>query len=417
MDGSFFSICYRRRARIRWLCNALKMSRLMDVKRLETMVDEKIGRLVRRRGELDEDSIAQIGENLILAKVAKRYIEKRIRPYKPKAAKGSPTRALKADFPDLGFSFEDSLGPVYKEKNFRLKTNPSILIPGFLPDGNEAFFLLRKCFLKFGSLYYLNYQTHGFFKESIFCQLFDTIYDINHRQLRSAGKKNTPFLVCTSFGCHIVISFLRWLREKGLADRLDLEGIVIISPVLTHEDVVDPTATRQKTLVGRAVSNLINVDENDPEAVRAAIKKAKSIMLKMFTSGRDLMNFESKDLIPIIAIEDDVLDVFRKEIEEDDSYFRRYLELEREPPLATEHLTDIPTLVLLAEGEMDVLVPGSPTYATLNDPEALRTIFPNGELQIVRSNSSRRKVTHSDLIFQADRFAEHLDLWLSRITK
>lgn len=417
MDESYFAICCRRRAKVRWLSKALKVSRFIDVDNLADTVNEKLARIEKRRGKLDEALIAQIGENLILAKVAKRYIERRIKPYDPKVSRRSPTHRVIRSFPSVGFDFHQSKGPVFKEKNYRLKNHPSVLFPGFMPDGNEAFFLLRKCFLKFGSVYYFNYQTRHFYKETILCQMYDTIMEINNRNIKNAGQKRTPFLVATSFGCHILINFLRWLRQHNLEDTLSIKGIVMISPVVTAADVIDPTLTRQKTLVGRAVKHLIDADQENPEEIRAAMQKAKSIMLKMFTSGRDLMQFESKDLIPIFAIEDDVLDVFRKEIEEDDGYFRRFLELRDEPELEESFLTAIPTLVLMAEGEMDVLAPESPTYKTLANIEALQKIFPNGTVELVRSKSDTRKVTHSDLIFQADRFAEHLDYWLSRITK
>jgi hypothetical protein len=168
--------------------------------------------------------------------------------------------------------------------------------------------------------------------------------------------------------------------------------------------------------VGRAVDHLCKADEDDLAARSKAMQKAKNILMKMFTSGRDMMQFDSKDLIPVFAIEDEVLDVFRKEIEDDDGYFLRFVELKRENPLQTTFLSSIPTLVLLAEGESDVLTPNSPSFEVLSDIHKLRAIFPNGCVETVRSLSDKRKVTHSDLIFQADRFVEHLDHWLNRIT-
>ncbi len=418
MEQSYFDICYRRRAKVRWICKALQFSRFLELEKMRHLIDEKIARIERRRGDLDEAAIAQIGENLLLAKIAKRYIENRIRPYQPKPGKNSPTPAFITQFPEaeLGFDYASSLSPIYKEKHYRLRTNPSILFPGFLPDGNEAFFLLRKCFLKFGSVYYFNYQTRCFYKETIFHQIYDTIVAINNRDLKNAGQKSQPFLVATSFGCHILVNFLRWLQEKDLISKVSIAGIVIISPVISQDDVVDPELDRQKSLVGRAVAHLCSADESDGAAIRAAMQKAKSILMKMFTSGRDLMKFEQKDLIPIFAIEDDVLSVFRKEIDEDDGYFHRFMELKHQPPLKESFLSALPTLVLLAESEFDVLTPNAPSYLILSDILRLRKIFPNGTVEIVRSLSDARKVTHSDLIFQADRFAEHLDHWLRRTT-
>ncbi len=418
MEQSYFDICYKRRAKVRWICKALQISRFLEIDKLRHLIDEKIARIERRRGDLDETAIATIGENLLLAKIAKRYTDNSIRPFHPKPGRNSPTPEFIEQFPEekLGYPYQASLSPIYKEKHFRLGTNPSILFPGFLPDGNEAFFRLRKCFLQFGSVYYFNYQTRCFFKETIFHQIYDTIVAINNRDIKNVGQRCKPFLVATSFGCHILINFLRWLQEKDLMSKVSIAGLVIISPVISQDDVVDPTLDRQKSLVGRAVAHLCSADESDPVAVRQSMQKAKSILMKMFTSGRDLMKFESKDLIPIFAIEDDVLSVFTKELDEDDGYFHRFMELKHEQSLTENFLSPLPTLVLLAESEFDVLTPNSPSYSILSDIQRLRKVFPNGTVEIVRSQSESRKVTHSDLIFQADRFAEHLDHWLRRTT-
>jgi len=139
MEECYFDICYRRNAKVRWICKILKFSRFLNVDSLRGLINEKVARIARRRGELDEDSVAQIGENLILAKIARRYIEKKTKPYQPRLTKKSPTPEFRENFPDIGFSFENSCGPIYKEKHYRLRTNPSILFPGFMPDGNEAF--------------------------------------------------------------------------------------------------------------------------------------------------------------------------------------------------------------------------------------------------------------------------------------
>ena len=414
MERTYFDLCYSRNAKIRWVCKFLKYTGFLEIDTMRGIVDEKLARIEKRRGQLDEDSVSQIAENLIWAKIVKRYLDRRLKPFMPKIGKDSPTLAFAENFPRSEFTYEMSSLTIYKEKHYRLRTNPSILFPGFLPDGNEAFFLLRKCFLKFGSVYYLNYPTKHFLKETIFHQVFDLIVQINNRKLKNAGKKCSPFLVGTSFGCHIIIKFVEWLKQNNLLDRLDIRGLILISPVLCQEDLVDPQLARQKTLVGRAFSHLMEVDESDPEAVRNAIQKAKSIFLKMFTSGRDLMKFEAKDLIPIFAIEDDVLGVFEKGLDEDDGYFLRFVELKKEGPMAQEFLTRIPTLVLFAEGEGDVLTPASPTFAAFSDIKQLQAIFPNGSVEFVYSKTTERKVTHSDLVFQANRFFEHLEPWLSR---
>lgn len=391
-----------------------RVSRLVGAKELRRDIDEKVGRIARRKGNLDDQTVDLIVENLLLAKLNKRLMDFRIKTYDPSIRKDSPTHTLKPELGRRGYTYEMSSCPIYKEKHYRLKNHPSILVPGFVPDGNEAFFLLRKLFLKYGSVYYLNYPTKSFDRSVMFHQLYDLIADINHRKFKNAGQKGAPFLVGTSFGCSMILSFIRWLKANGLRSELDIQGVVLISPVLCLEDVVDPEATRQKTLVGRAIAHLFEIDENDPEAVEKAMKKAKNIFLKMFTSGRDMLNFTSKDLIPVFAIEDHVLSIFENDIGIESGFFNRYLDLKNEPPLEESYLTSAPTLVLFAEGEKDVLADNSPTLKTLADIERLRQIFPNGSVEFVYSKDQGRKVTHSDLIFQAERFAEHLEPWLER---
>ena len=416
MNANYFDLSYKRSFRIRWITKFLKYSGFIELGELQALINEKIARIEKRRGELTEETVSRIIENLLMAKIAKRYLDRRIRLFKPKVRKDSPTPAFRRNgFHDLPYDFESSCGSIFKEQHYRLRKNPSILMPGFLPDGNEAFYRLRRCFLKFGSVYCVNYPTRNFHKETIFHQLYDTIREINNPKLKNAGQGSEPFLVGTSFGCHMIMSFMGWLRRNGLDDKVRIRGVVLISPVLSLEDLVDPALERQRTLVGRAVSHMVSADSNDAEGIRKAMQKAKSIMVKMFTSGRDLMNFESKDLIPVFAIEDEVLSVFRQTADVDDGYFNRFLEMKLENPLPTTYFSSLPTLVLFAEGEGDVMAPHSPTFTCFSDINQLQRIFPNGSVEFVYSKSKTRKVTHSDLIFQADRFTEHLEPWLNRI--
>jgi len=408
----YFQSVYQRNAKVRWLCKFFNITGFLKVEEIRRGVNAKVARMEKRKGALPDEAIAVIIENLIWAEMARKYREKKVKPYSPKVAKDSPTLEFLSRFDDLPFSFEDSAPSIFREKYFKSKKNPSILMPGFLPEGNEAFFLVRDLFLKFGSVYYMNYPTKLFYKQTVFHYLYDMIRHINMRRLRHGGQGRMPFLVGASFGAHMIVTFLRWLRERNLLDDLQIQGIVLVSPVVCLEDLVDPTTERQRTLMGRCVAHMLEVDAADPANIVKQMQKAKSIMVKMFTSGRDMMNFESKRLIPIFAIEDDVLNVFKQSDEDDVGYYYRFIEIRDEPPLS-EFLTDLPTLVLFAEEERDVMAPQSPTLNTLSDVNRLREIFPNGSVEFVYSKTTR-KVTHSDLIFQSERFKDHLGPWLSR---
>ncbi|CAM2064978.1 hypothetical protein SCOR_06355 [Sulfidibacter corallicola] len=416
MDKDYFEIGSRLNGKVRWYLKFVKLSRFFEIDELAHQVNVKVARIDKRRGPLSDDAISQIVENLAVAKIARTHLARKLKTYQPKPQPDSPSIPLRNQLESQGTSFDTVACSIFKEKHYRMRSNPAILFPGFVPDGNEAFYLLRKVFLKYGSAYYVNYPGKHFHKEAVYHQIFDMVRDINNRKIKNVGKKGMPFLIGTSFGCSVIVNFMRWLHETELIHHVDIRGLVLISPVLCLDDVVDTTSKRQKTLVGRAISHLTEVDQNDPEAVAKAMQKARSIFQKMFTSGRDLLNFTSKDLIPVFAIEDEVLAIFNQDHDSSSGYFHRYLDLKDLTPPQPGYLSNLPTLVLFAEGEADVLAPSSPTFTTFSDIGQLSSIFPNGQVEFVYSKDSNRRVTHSDLIFQADRFTEHLDPWLERLT-
>jgi hypothetical protein len=391
--------------RLRWLSQAVRLSRLLRLEELIPQFNEKVSRLQKRRPDLDPETRALIVENLMRAKILRRLRTWRTHHYEP-----APAPARQAAFSSL--VQPEQRCSIVREKNFRLGRFPAILVPGFIPDGNEAFFLLRRSFLKHGPVFYLNYPPHHFDKQVVFSQLYDVIADLNRRRLKSAGTKPKPFLVGTSFGCRMLVSFLAWLRENGLTDELSIRGLILLSPVLCLEDIVDPAEERQKTLVGRAVAHLCQVQPDDHQGIDQAMARARSIFSKMFNSGRDNLRFAERDQLSVLAIEDEVLRIFDPEFTPNQGIFKRYLGLKNEESLKDEFLTDLPTLVLFAEGETDVLTANSPTQRQLMDPQRLQAIFPNGHVEVVYSLDQQRRVTHSDLIFQAERYLAHIKPWL-----
>ncbi|CAM2005246.1 hypothetical protein [Acanthopleuribacter pedis] len=416
MDKDYFQIGENLNPKVRWYLKFVKLSRFFKIKEVAEQINAKVGRIDNRRGPLDDDAISQIVENLVVAKIARTHLSRKIKRFKLKGRANPRLHELRRDIESTSRPFDELACAIYKEKHYRMRNNPALLFPGFVPDGNEAFYLLRKAFLKYGSAYYINYPARRFHKEVVFHQILDLILDINNRKIKHVGKKGSPFLIGTSFGCSVIVNFLRWLNETGNIDRVQIRGVALISPVLCLDDVVDSATKRQKTLVGRAISNLVGIDPNDPEAVAQAMKKARAIFQKMFVSGRDFLNFTSKDLIPVFSIEDEVLAIFEQDIGSDSGYFHRYLDLKDLEPLTNSYLSNVPTMVLFAEGEGDVMAPNSPTLKSFSDINTLKTIFPDGKVEFVYSKDPSRKVTHSDLIFQAERFIEHLDPWLEGLT-
>lgn len=318
MRRDYFKEAYEADQGIRLMTVAVRVSRVLDLGTLRHELNERLARLEDRK-PINPEAVAQIAKNYLKAKIAKRIRSWRIKPYTPKVNKESPTNRFRETLIDQGQQFAYTLSSIYRER--AMGRSPSILIPGFIPDGNEAFFLLRKSFLNYGPVFYFNYPNQHFNKETLFHQIYDLVRDQNSRTIKSVGQKTAPLLIGTSFGCRIIISFLAWLQDLNLAATVDIRGLVLLSPVLCLDDVLELGADKQKTLVGRAVAPLYDVDPNDSDAVEAAMKKARNIFTKMFQSGAKHLSYEEKENIPILAIEEDVLRIFDENFSPDSGFF------------------------------------------------------------------------------------------------
>jgi hypothetical protein len=65
----------------------------------------------------------------------------------------------------------------------------------------------------------------------------------------------------------------------------------------------------------------------------------------------------------------------------------------------------------LAEDEENLLVPGSPTLAMLNHPEAKNALFPRGVLRKVISRTPGDAVAHASLIFHHHCYNPLIKAW------
>jgi len=145
------------KAKLRWLVRALKLSRFQDMHGLYQRVEEKIERAVKRKGELTQDDICLIFENVLWAKLFRRLQVWKLKSFSPT----NPTQPINGHD-------QASFCTIFKEHHYRMKTNPAILLPGFVPEGNEAFYLLRHSFLKYGSAYYINFPRDHYKDEVVF---------------------------------------------------------------------------------------------------------------------------------------------------------------------------------------------------------------------------------------------------------
>ncbi len=74
-----------------------------------------------------------------------------------------------------------------------------------------------------------------------------------------------------------------------------------------------------------------------------------------------------------------------------------------------------PVLTLLAEAEENILVPGSPTIASLRDPRKRSDIFPRGSLVQVVSRNAGDAVNHASLIFHHHCYNPLISAWYDRL--
>jgi len=407
----FVKKALKNRARIRWLVRALKLSRYKNMPGLFSRIEEKIIQTERRKGSLSKEEQYLIVENILWAKLFRRLQKWKVK--KLKMNHSFNAAHIQSDNNHVSRP-QDVYATVFKEKRNRFRTHPAILLPGFVPEGNEAFYLLRHSFLKYGSAYYMNFPKERYHNESLFQQIYDLISQINQPGIHSAGRRQTPFLVGTSFGCAVILNFLKWLKKHDLEQNIEIAGLVFLSPVWCMHDVCIPGRKKQPGLVARAIAPLFELDENDDEQITKAMIKARGIFSRMFKAGQKQLDATMKSRIPVLAIEEEVIDFFNIKDAKLEGYFQRYLCLRNAGVPEGRFVTNLPVLSLIADGERDVLMPESPTLLLHENPDSFNTMFPNGEMHMVRSSDPTRHVTHSDLIFNADCYRRELDPWLKK---
>ena len=74
-----------------------------------------------------------------------------------------------------------------------------------------------------------------------------------------------------------------------------------------------------------------------------------------------------------------------------------------------------PALVLLAEGEEDILVPASPTLAAMKNPDIRSRILSMGRVRTVHSLVSDDPVAHASLIFHHHCYNPLMEAWYDRL--
>ena len=273
---------------------------------------------------------------------------------------------------------------------------PTIVLGGFIPDATEQVFLMRGFLLKHGSIYYLNYPQHGFSIELLFAQLDDLVEEL------ASVHGQRPVIFSVSFGAGLVMEWLKRARRAGR--RIDLRGLVLISPVACVEDLLAPGNAKPTTLLGRAIKPYV-----DPNKLpdHTTVDKSRAIFTKMFESGAQ--NKESLRVLmtrgELQQLRDAVMKTIRtiepagacervqalRQLETPSSYFSQTL----------LPLSEAPTLILYAEKESSVIADHSPTRFVLES--AHRAYFPESQHKII-TNHRGSPVQHASLIFHCFNF-------------
>jgi len=272
----------------------------------------------------------------------------------------------------------------------------TIVLGGFIPDATEQVFLMRGFLLKHGSIYYLNYPQHGFSIDLLFAQLDDLVEEL------STLHGQSPVIFSVSFGVGLVMEWLKRARRAGR--RIDLRGLVLISPVACVEDLLAPGDAKPTTLLGRAIKPYV-----DPHKLpdHTTVEKSRAIFTKMFESGAQ--NKESLRMLmtrgELSQLRGAVMNTIRtiqpagacervqalRLLEAPSSYFSQTL----------LPLSDAPALILYAEKESSVIADHSPTRFVLES--AHRAYFPQSQHKII-SNHRGSAVQHASLIFHCFNF-------------
>lgn len=272
---------------------------------------------------------------------------------------------------------------------------PTIVVGGFVPDATEAFYLLRGGLLRYGSVFYFNYPRRGFSTDLFIAQLEDLIAEI------VATRGVRPALIAVSFGAGLVIEMLRRAAARG--ESLPLAGLTLVSPVACSADLIDFSAPKPTTLLGRVLLPYLRGGASPDGAI---VEKSRSVFLRMFESGAQnqsalrflLTRAETRRLRDAVVGTINAIDAA--------GAFERVRALNHFPaPAAPRALFTGPTLVLYAEKESAVLQENAPTWREFS--ERTTAWFPQGRCVVV-TNHADHPVQHASLIFHSRNFEPHL---------
>jgi pimeloyl-ACP methyl ester carboxylesterase len=328
----------------------------------------------------------------------------KLRPPRPLPFEPQVTRAQQAVLA-RGVAGRERAAEILHEA--RNGPTPTIVLGGFVPDATEQVFLMRGFLLKHGSVFYLNYPRGGFSAELLFAQLDDLVAELTERH----GKP--PVIFAVSFGAGLVLEWLKRARRAGR--RVDIGGLVLVSPVACVEDLLTAGEAKPSTLLGRAVKPYV---EHEVRIQPGHIEKSRAIFTKMFEAGAQ--NRESLRALmtrgELQQLRDSVIGTIQA-IDHRGACERMTALREMEPPCSYFSqvllpLCQAPALILYAEKEGSVLTENSPTRFALM--AAHHAYFPQSQCKVI-VNRRGSPVQHASLIFHCFNFLPPISAFYRRV--
>ena len=289
---------------------------------------------------------------------------------------------------------------IYREK--AAGNRPTIVVGGFVPDATEAVEFQRPILRSFGSIYYLNFPRNGFSQELFDAQLADLIDEL-------ALKGQQPVLMAVSFGAGLVVDFLRRATES-LHQRL--RGLLLISPVLCTADLIRPDNQRSGgvRMLESNLRKILKADPNDENDLNRQLERARRCFQALFEAGAENRPLTARHL----SIRQRIFGVL--EHTSNLGGYQRVLALRGfQAPSPGRTVFAGQTMVMLAEDEQSILVPGSPTLQMAQDTSAVRELLPEGRVCLISSTSEHDPVAHASLIFHQHCYNPRIEQWLQRL--
>jgi pimeloyl-ACP methyl ester carboxylesterase len=254
---------------------------------------------------------------------------------------------------------------------------------------------------KHGSIYYVNYSRNGFCQDLFSAQLADLIEDL-------ANKGQKPLVMGVSFGCGLLSSFLRQSAERVLEN---IRGLILVSPVLTTEDLIRPTGLKREgiRILESNLKKIVSADPTNESDITKHIERARRCFQALFNAGAENRTLTVNHLSIQKKINNVIEFTSARGGFERVTAFRDF----NFPELATS-LFPGPVLVLLAENESDILVPSSPTLKIFSEHSLYNKIFPSCLVKTVKSTIVGDRVAHASLIFHHHAYNPLLENWYSK---